>query len=85
MDPCILFGGLLDRCAPHSYTLIASIGNTLLTGNTVEQKIDSLTYLQKVSNIMDIMSIASFPTSLLLPQRSCRLQYLGIFCASKKG
>ena len=55
-----LFGGLLDRCTPH--TLTASIGNTLLTGTIVEQSIDGLSYLQKVSNIKDPMSIASRPT-----------------------
>ena len=57
-----LFGGLLDRCTPH--TLTAGISNTLLTGTIVGENIDGLNYLQKVSdiNIKNIKSIASLPT-----------------------
>lgn len=55
-----LFGGLLDRCTPHILT--AGIGNTLLTGTIVGENTDGLSYLQKVSNIKNIKSIASLPT-----------------------
>ena len=55
-----LFGGLLDRCTPH--TLTAGISNTLLTGTIVGENIDGLSYLQKVSDIENIKSIASLPT-----------------------
>jgi predicted outer membrane repeat protein len=55
-----LFGGLLDRCTPH--TLTAGISNTLLTGTIVEENIDGLSYLQKVSDIKNVKSIASLPT-----------------------
>ena len=55
-----LFGGLLDRCTPH--TLTGGISSTLLTGTIVGEDIDGLSYLQKVSDIKDIKSIASLPT-----------------------
>lgn len=56
-----IFGGLLDRCTPH--TLRAGIGNTLLTGTIVEENLNGLAYLQKVSDIeKSTKSIASLPT-----------------------
>ena len=56
-----IFGGLLDRCTPH--TLTTGIGNTLLTGTIVGENIDGLRYLQKVSDIQNLKkSISSLPT-----------------------